>query len=307
MKSLLTAVTLLLLAMSSVSCGDDSAGGGPVTPAEVDDVMDSPEPIDLPGPATTTEEESPTGEVVGDAFFNILVGIVCNSDGVEQRDAMIASLQKAFRSTLEGDAPELDMRTEIAITDTVADVLDDLRNERGIAGPELDDQQHTMLVQLARRYADNAHSRAKDGIAKQHEGVILAAPSVDTADVPKGYLPVKWSTLGGFTYKEGMELPEEVMALNGKKIAMTGYMMSIGQFENIHTFILVESGWSCCFGEVPDTHQVLMCTIPEDEIGLDNIVAPILVTGTLDIGEEVEDGWVVSLYRTVCDDVQELD
>ena len=110
--------------------------------------------------------------------------------------------------------------------------------------------------------------------------------------------------LGGFEYKEGMELPKAVTDLDGKEVGIAGYMMSLGEFEDIHEFLLVESMWSCCFGIPPDVHQVLVVTIPDDQEGLELVTVPIVILGKLDVGEEVEDGWVTSVYRLTAETVE---
>ena len=69
-------------------------------------------------------------------------------------------------------------------------------------------------------------------------------------------------------------------------------------------FLLVESQWSCCFGEPTDVHQVVVVTIPDAEEGLELVTVPILVLGTLDAKEEMEDGWVTSVYRIKAEAVE---
>jgi hypothetical protein len=107
---------------------------------------------------------------------------------------------------------------------------------------------------------------------------------------------VTWRTIGGFEYTEGMQLPEEVRKLNGAKVGMAGYMMTIEEVENIHEFLLVEAFWSCCFGTPPSVNQVLMVRVVGDK-GVEYTSSPVLILGTLEVGEEIEDGFVTSVYR----------
>ena len=89
-----------------------------------------------------------------------------------------------------------------------------------------------------------------------HAGAILrAAPE---AKVPAGYEALAWKTLGGFEYIEHMTLPDEVQKLNGKKVGLAGYMLTLDQVENIREFLLVEAFWSCCFGTPPSMNGVAM-------------------------------------------------
>jgi hypothetical protein len=129
--------------------------------------------------------------------------------------------------------------------------------------------------------------------AGQHTAAMRAAPQVN---VPAGYQALSWKTLGGFEYTEGMKLPDEVLALNGAKVGIVGYMMTIEEVENIHEFLLVESFWSCCFGTPPTINQVLMIQIPGAK-GVEYTSSPVLILGTLEVGAKVEDGFETSVYR----------
>ena len=69
----------------------------------------------------------------------------------------------------------------------------------------------------------------------------------------------------GFEYIEHMTLPDEVRKLNGKKVGLAGYMLTLDQVENIREFLLVEAFWSCCFGTPPSMNQVAMIHDRGDE------------------------------------------
>jgi hypothetical protein len=127
----------------------------------------------------------------------------------------------------------------------------------------------------------------------QHTSALRSAPTVK---VPAGYEAITWKTLGGFEYTEHMELPEEVRKLNGKKVGIAGYMMTIEEVENIHDFLLVEAFWSCCFGTPPNVNQVLMIHV-EGARGVEYTSSPVLILGTIEVGEQIEDGFVTSVYR----------
>ena len=62
--------------------------------------------------------------------------------------------------------------------------------------------------------------------------------------------------------------------------------------------ILLESLWGCCFGGVPDVNQTIVVRLPPER-AFDYTAAPVLVTGTLEVGEEREGKFVASLYRLV--------
>jgi hypothetical protein len=93
-----------------------------------------------------------------------------------------------------------------------------------------------------------------------------------------------------------MKLPDDVVKLNGTKVGLAGYMLTLDQVENIHEFLVVEAFWSCCFGTPPSMNGVVMVHI-EAKKGVEYTSSPVLVLGTLEVGEQVEDGFVTSVYR----------
>src|SRR6185295_1540124 len=99
-----------------------------------------------------------------------------------------------------------------------------------------------------------------------------------------------------FEYTEGMKMPDEVRALNGAKVAIAGYMMTIEEVENIHQFLLVEAFWSCCFGVPPTINQVVMIQIAGTR-GVEYTSSPVVILGTLEVGAKIEDGFETSVYR----------
>ncbi len=134
----------------------------------------------------------------------------------------------------------------------------------------------------------------------QHTGAFKAAAPLKP---PPGYEVVEWKTLGSFEYTEGMTLPEEVRKLHGRKVAVAGYMFTLDEIENIKHFLIVESLWSCCFGVPPNVNQVLEITI-SGRRGVEYSSLPVMLLGTIEVGEKMEDGFVTSLYRLKIDGPQ---
>ena len=54
-------------------------------------------------------------------------------------------------------------------------------------------------------------------------------------------------------------------------------------------------------------NQVVEVRIPKDMPGIEFTTTPIGVMGILDVGEEVEDGFVISVYRIKADKVVDVD
>lgn len=145
--------------------------------------------------------------------------------------------------------------------------------------------------------------RAIEGVAQElaRELLLLAAgqsPGADglTGELPAGYERVTWNQLGAFPYVDGAPVPPEVQALDGRDVAIFGFMLSLGDSELSSELVLVESLWGCCFGSVPDVNQTILVR-PMPGAPVQYSAAPQLVTGRLEVGEQREGGFVTSLYR----------
>jgi hypothetical protein len=44
---------------------------------------------------------------------------------------------------------------------------------------------------------------------------------------------------------------------------MTGFMLPIDEVENIKEFLLVQSLWSCCYGQPPDINGIVRVVMPK--------------------------------------------
>jgi len=154
-----------------------------------------------------------------------------------------------------------------------------------------------LLRQDAERARANAASFAayvlRPPSSAIHPGINRAPPPTN---IPAGYVPVRWDTLGGFLYREGMVLPASVTSLEGARVALTGYMDMLDETEAIHEFVLIEAVYSCCYGTPPDINQIVLVHV-DGKKGISPADGPIMVFGTLDVGEQREDGAVSSVYR----------
>jgi hypothetical protein len=139
-------------------------------------------------------------------------------------------------------------------------------------------------------------------IAAEHTGSFLVP--VREIKLPDGFEEVPWALLSSFEYEEFAPIPAAIKAKNGKLVGLTGYMITLQETESIHEFLLVESVWTCCFGVAPDVHQVVVVT--KEGSGIEYTTEPLLLLGTLEVGEETEDGFVTSIYRLRGTVVREL-
>ena len=110
---------------------------------------------------------------------------------------------------------------------------------------------------------------------------------------------MRWETLVGFEYREGMVLPEEVRRLRGCPIALSGYVMTLDEIDEAHECLLVPRLWG--FHEIgpwPMTHYVLVRSGKRDiNVGAFS-EGPVTAVGVLEVGEVFDDeGNLMSVYR----------
>jgi hypothetical protein len=118
--------------------------------------------------------------------------------------------------------------------------------------------------------------------------------SDNTSENPK---KLKFDILTTWKYDEkNPHIPDEVKALDGKYIELTGFMMPINETENITKFIVVNALWGCCFGQAPAVNHVIIVTM-EPGKAIDFYPDPITVTGRFSVGETREEGYLVSIFR----------
>ena len=104
--------------------------------------------------------------------------------------------------------------------------------------------------------------------------------------------------LGNFEYNsdKGGNVPADVMALNGAKVRLNGYMLPLDSSDRITNFALVPSALACCFGGPPGLqHTVVVYAPPGKSLGYfpDEIVCE----GTLKVEEKKDDGFIISLFE----------
>ncbi|NRA95913.1 MAG: DUF3299 domain-containing protein [Planctomycetes bacterium] len=275
---------------TGVVADGDTAGGG-----------DSGVKVEQPG--TTTPKITGPGVIkddpLADVVFGVLRDVIRGEIPSEKRGVAEARLEAILEQEKMG-TEELRQQAVVVAVSTMFRQLDQF----GVVSNELTDFQILAVKAQSNEFAIDFYKRLPmEGQAGGHTGTLRSAVDVE---LPDGYQLLKWEVLGGFEYEEGMALPKTVRELTGKKVGIAGYMMTLEEVEDIHEFLLVESLWSCCFGTPPEVHQVLVVNVPDDR-GVEFTTAPVLILGDIDVGEEVEDGFVTSVYRVKTDKVKEVE
>lgn len=101
------------------------------------------------------------------------------------------------------------------------------------------------------------------------------------------------------------QIPARIHVLDGARVAITGYMVPAElRRERVRSFLLVKNQLVCCFGAAVNMNDWVMVDMP-DERGA-SYVPDVLITvfGELSVGEKLEDGMVMSIYRMKGDDVE---
>ncbi|MCA8958021.1 MAG: DUF3299 domain-containing protein [Planctomycetes bacterium] len=115
---------------------------------------------------------------------------------------------------------------------------------------------------------------------------------------------VPFEEISSWPYKDGLKgMPKKLMKLDGKTVMMTGFMLPIDEVENIKEFLLVQSLWSCCYGQPPDINGTVR-VVMKGKKRIDYKFEPIKIIGKFKIKATVEDGFCVDIYQLHTDSVE---
>ncbi len=131
----------------------------------------------------------------------------------------------------------------------------------------------------------------------------------------EGYKSVDISTLADFDYytpqpdekpDENLAaqnlIPEKIKQLNGQKVSLTGFMMPVRVDDtgNVEEFALNGNYDMCFYGAPSQINQWIHVRMqPGAKARFSH--SPTTISGTLEVGELIEDGEVISLYRLTGD------
>ena len=123
----------------------------------------------------------------------------------------------------------------------------------------------------------------------------------------KDFPTVTWEDLGGFKYTpKKTALPDRVLKMKGQKIQLKGFMLPVDfSGRKVRTFLLSRDQNACCFGIMPAFNEWLFVRMAPNRPADVLMDRPVTVWGVLDVGEEVKDGQVTSLYRITAEGVLE--
>ena len=149
------------------------------------------------------------------------------------------------------------------------------------------------------------------------EGVALPTEMIgDYLRVPFSFLgdywldEPDWRQLSDAEYIASLaydtEIPDEVKQIDGKKVAITGFMLPIDVDKGkVKRFLLLKSTMSCCFGVAPRINEVIYVEYPKKQKIQTVMDMPITVFGKLSVGQQFrEDLMLMGVYQLELDEVK---
>ena len=149
------------------------------------------------------------------------------------------------------------------------------------------------------------------------EGVALPTKMIgDYLRVPFSFLgdywldEPDWRQLADSKYIASLsydtEIPDEVKQIDGKKVAITGFMLPIDVDKGkVKRFLLLKSTMSCCFGVAPRINEVIYVESSKKEKIQTVMDMPITVFGKLSVGQQFrEDLMLMGVYQLELDEVK---
>jgi hypothetical protein len=159
-----------------------------------------------------------------------------------------------------------------------------------------------------------------DGSNKKQQAQVEAPQAEQPAPQFIGdYFVLPFEQLKGYAYTEPHpdqiarraqpdQIPAAVKSLNTTKVALEGFMVptAVDNQQRVEEFVLFPDQQSCCFG-VPPTMNGWVYVFAKEEKPDYLPDVPLRVFGTLEVGEEIEENTVISLYRMQADKIEVLE
>lgn len=115
---------------------------------------------------------------------------------------------------------------------------------------------------------------------------------------------LSFEEISAWPYEDGLKgMPKQLHKLDDKNVLMTGFMLPIDEVQDIKEFLLVQSLWSCCYGQPPDINGIVRVVMKGDA-RIDYQFEPLKVIGTFKVKETLEDGYCVDIFQLHADLVE---
>jgi hypothetical protein len=134
-------------------------------------------------------------------------------------------------------------------------------------------------------------------------------PVADSDLADSGLLEVGFDLLSGYDYESaaaalGAEVPartsavpEAIRALDGRQVAIKGFMLPLTLEGGLVTELLLMRDQSmCCFGVIPRLNDWISVKMAKPGVKA-TLDQPVTLLGTLHVGEVYENGLLICIYR----------
>ena len=127
--------------------------------------------------------------------------------------------------------------------------------------------------------------------------LMISACAVPGVEAGRGYEPLSFAELGGWTYTEGLQgLPERVERLSDSRVEMTGFLIPVDGLEA--SLVSSLGRMRPCDG--PEINEIVHVTLPRRLPRMDRAFRARL-QGLITVGATVLDGYVVDIYQLRAD------
>ncbi|HYC78716.1 MAG TPA: hypothetical protein VEI02_13910 [Planctomycetota bacterium] len=125
----------------------------------------------------------------------------------------------------------------------------------------------------------------------------LDAEDVEAPNAAEDRRRVSWRTLSGFPYEAGRALPDDVLRIDGRSATVRGFL-DLQHLEHEGMALLLEGfPWSSSCAPQPQSPLDVVVIPAAGADWMRRLRGPVIVTGRMEVGEQVEDGRVESVYR----------
>jgi len=95
------------------------------------------------------------------------------------------------------------------------------------------------------------------------------------------------------------QIPAAIRALDGEQALLVGFMVpiEITREGKVKSFALTQNQAFCCYGTPPGMNEWVMVNMDEGVTSEYIMDIPVAAYGQLGVGEEIDDGYVLSIYR----------
>jgi hypothetical protein len=143
----------------------------------------------------------------------------------------------------------------------------------------------------------------------------VSLPAEDERPLLPGYQAAGLDRLSAFRYfTPGLDedgtvprrVPKDIQALDQQKVAVRGFMVP-AEFDgdDLRSFMLVKTRMVCCYGRIPRLNEWVMVLVPPGLRVAYTPDIPVRAYGRLSVGEVMEDGMSMGLYRLAADSVDQ--